>query len=339
MDSKELKEYIIKNNLIESVLDKIGCHSFMDCSNDIRCALPNDDNPTKVSINKEDLRVRIFTSGESIYGDLYNLIMYINKCKFKDAFNLCCNILNVDKSYKNDTKKSPIDFFRKIKVKKNKIPKQIYYDLDILNRYSKTPHIDLIRKDAIADINIINKYHIMFDEKTDRIIFPHFKYNDKTKIAGIIGRTINPAYKELKIPKYLSLLDTPYEKKYNLYGLSHNIKSIKKEGIVVIFEAEKSVVKADIFGYPIGVAVGCHEISDFQRKLLIKLNVEICIAFDKDVDEEYIKSICKNFNYFRKVSYIKDKYELLKAKDSPVDRGIKRWGHLFKHRIEYKEVC
>lgn len=337
MDSKELKEYIIKNNLIEDVLEKIGCHSFMYCSSDIRCALPDDDNPTKVSVNKEDLRVRIFTSGESVYGDLYNLIMYVNKCKFKDAFDLCCNLLKVDKSYKSNTKKSPIDFFKKIKIKKDKKPKQTYYGLDILDRYSKTPHIDLIRKDGIVDIDIINKYHIMFDERTERIVFPHFKYNDKTKIAGIVGRTVNPAFEELKIPKYLSLLDEPYEKKYNLYGLSHNIDNIKKEGIVVVFEAEKSVIKADMFGFPIGVAVGCHEISDFQRKLLIGLNVEICIAFDKDVDEEFIKEICKELSYFRKVSYIKDKYKLLKDKDSPVDRGMKRWKYLFKHRITYKE--
>ena len=339
MDSKELKEYIVKNDLIEKVLDKIGCHSFMDCSNDIRCALPNDDNSTKVSVNKENLGVRIFTSGESVYGDIYNLIMYVTKCKFKEAFDLCCNILNVDKSYESNIKKSPIDFFKKIKVKKNKIPEQTYYDLDILDRYNNMIHIDLIRKDGIVDLDIINKYSIMFDERTQRIIFPHFKYNDKTKIVGVVGRTVIPSFEELKIPKYLSLLDTPYEKNYNLYGLSHNIENIKKAGVVIIFEAEKSVIKADMFGCPIGVAVGCHEISSFQKKLLIGLNVEICIAFDKDVEEEFIKEICKELNYFRKISYIKDKYKLLKEKDSPVDRGIRRWKYLFKNRIIYKEEC
>lgn len=336
MNSDELKKYIINNNLIKNILESIGCHSFIN-GKDLRAALPNEDDNTKISLNTETLFIRIFTKGESIKGSIFDLIMYIDNCTFSEAYNKCCNLIGIDNHFDIKKKKSnPLDFYKKIKIFKTYIPNQTYYDLSILNRFSKIPHIDLIHNDGIISQEHINKYYIMFDERTDRIIFPHFKYNDNNLIAGIIGRTINKAYKELKIPKYLNLLDTDYEKKYNLYGLSHNLKYIKKYNIVIVFEAEKSVIKADMFKYPIGVSVGCHEISEFQMQLLISLNVEIVIAFDKDVEDTHILNECKKIYPYRKVSYIKDKYNLLNEKDSPVDRGYKKWEYLFKNKIIYK---
>lgn len=337
MNSESLKEYIIEKNLTRNLLEQIGCHSFMPYTHDIRCALPNDDDNSKVSVNPETLGIRVFTKGKSIYGDIYNLIMYINQCEFKEAYKTCCTLLNVNSNYTKIIKKeSPIDFYKKIKLIKEDMPMQKYYDLSILNRYNKIFHIDLIKNDSLISQKILEKYYVMFDERTNRIVFPHLKYDDKTKVAGVVGRTVNKSYKELKLSKYLSLLDTDYKKLYNLYGLSLNIEYIKEWNIVIVFEAEKSVMKADMFGYPIGVAVGCHELSNFQRKLLIGLDVEVCIAFDKDVELEHILNICKELNYFRKVSYIQDKWNLLKEKDAPVDRGYKRWNYLFRNRIVYK---
>lgn len=336
MDYKELIDFIIKNNLGEYVLQKLGCHSFIVSnkvySSEIRAALPDDDDNTKISINLSTLKVRVFTKKESVYGNIYNLIMYILNCSFSEAVKWCSDVLNISHSY---TKKrvDHISFYKKIKKYSDiKTGNQLYYDKSILNNYIDIVHIDLIKNDGIISLDIIKKYEIKFDDRTDRIIFPHFKYDDKTLVAGVIGRTVNRAYKELKMPKYLSLLPTEYLKQQNLYGFSHNIDNIKKFGIIIVFEAEKSVLKLDMFGLPVGVSVGCHEISKFQKQLLISLNVEICIAFDTDVDSEHIKNTCKDLSYFSKVSYIKDDWSLLKEKDSPVDRGYKKWNFLFKHR-------
>jgi len=335
MNTEEVTSYIVDNNLIKEVLEKIGCHSFIE-GKDLRCALPNDNDSSKVSINKE-MYVRIFTKGESIRGNIFNLIMYIDSCPFIDAFNKCCFILNLDNNYKATKKKSSnIDFYKKIKICKDYIPTQIYYDLSILNRYILIPHIDLIKRDGIISQKHLTKYHIMFDERTDRIVFPHFKYDNSKVIAGIVGRTVNKAFEELKISKYLSLLDTTFKKELNLYAMSLNISYIKEKRIALVFEAEKSCIKADMFGYPIGVAVGSHEVSPFQRRLLIGLDAEICIAFDKDVEKQHILNICKELYPYRKVTYIIDTWNLLNAKDSPVDRGHRKWEFLFKNRIVYK---
>lgn len=339
MNSEELMKYIIDNDLIVTILENLGCHSIKGIS-DIRASLPDDDDNSKISVKIIDdkIKIRVFTKAESIYGNIYNLIMYINQCEFLSAYNWCCNTVGVQSSGKVQTKKDHLEFFKNIKKKRTSYQNnQIYYDLNVLSGYNKLPHIDLIKKDGIISQRVLHKYSVMFDEREDRILFPHFKYDDINKIAGIVGRTVNKAYEELKIPKYMSMLLTEYKKMYNLYGLSHNIKYIKQRGLVIVFEAEKSVIKADMFGYPIGVAVGSHDISDFQQKLLISLDVDICIAFDKDVSEDYILSCCSRFSNYRNVYYIIDAWSLLKEKDSPVDRGHKKWEFLFKHKKLFKE--
>lgn len=343
MNAKEIKKYIYEKNLIKELLEKIGCHSFLpnNNKNELRCALPNEEDNTKVSVFlTEELNVRVFTKGGTIYGSIFDLVMHIYNVSFVDACRKCANLMGLSSNLSKEIykKESPLSFFKNVKKRREKNePQQNTYELSILNKYSKTPHIELIRKDGIL-YDVIEKYHVMFDERSDRIVFPHFKYDDKNKIVGIIGRTVNKAYKELGIPKYFSMEGIKYEKSKNLYGLSHNIDEIKKRGICVVFEAEKSVMKIDMFKDPIGVSVGCHELSSFQVKLLISLNVEIVIAFDKGVDEQHILDTCKKLSKYRKVSYIKDKWGLLKEKDSPADRGYKVWRYLFRNRIQYHEV-
>lgn len=336
MDAKELKKYIYDNDLIEDILNKIGCHSFVPYSDEIRCALPSDNDNSKVSISlDEHLNTRIFTSGETIFGSIFDLIMHIDKLEFKEATRKCASLLGLSSKGRIRKKADHLDFFRKIDKKKKKRKEIVYqeYDISILDKYSNTPHIDLIKKDSIFG-DVLDRYHVKFDERTDRVVFPHFKYNDNSKIIGLIGRTVIPAYRELNIPKYFSMEGIKYEKSKNLYGYSHNLFDYKEKGYIVIFEAEKSVLKLDMFGFPVGASVGCHDISEFQKKLLISLGVEIVIAFDKGVDEEHIKGICNELNKYSKSSYIMDKWGLLKNGDSPVDRGYKKWNFLFKHRVQ-----
>jgi DNA primase len=334
LDAKSVKEYIIKNDLLIDLLTKIGCHSFTWYSKEMRCALPNDDDNSKVSIFlNEELSVRIFTKGETIYGSIFDLIMYIDGSSFPEAFKKCTNLLGLSNvNIKVVKKDSPLDFFKKIKRNKLQATQnQQYYDRSILDKYSTVPHIDLIKDGILFDV--IEKYDIRFDPNSDRIVFPHFKYDDKNKIVGLIGRTVIKAYKELNIPKYFSMEGIKYEKSKNLYGLSHNIENIKKYGLIIVFESEKSVLKSDMYGLPIGVAVGCHDLSAFQKKLLISLDVEIVIAFDKDVEENHVINLCKQLSPYRKVSYISDRWDLLNEKDSPADRGIKKFNFLMKHRV------
>ena len=64
----------------------------------------------------------------------------------------------------------------------------------------------------------------------------------------------------------------------------------------------------------------------------------IIIAFDKDVEEEHLIATCERFAKFSNVSYIFDKWNLLDEKDSPVDKGYKRWKFLYEHRVHYNKT-
>ncbi|AKO92024.1 hypothetical protein BEH_07860 [Priestia filamentosa] len=338
MDARELEKYIIENDLLQQLLEKVGCHSFVPYANEIRCALPDENDNSKVSIFPDNLSIRVFTKGETIYGRIYDLVMYIYDIPFTNAYKKCLALLGLSGGI--ITKKTDhLAFFKGIKTKRKRTTsdnEQVYYDISVLDKYSKIPHIDLIHKDSIIGQDVIDKYHVRFDEQSERIIFPHFKYDDKNKIVGVVGRTVNKAWEELNIPKYFPIDGMRYEKSSNLYGLSHNMESVQQTGQIVVFEAEKSVIKLDMFGYPIGVSVGCHEVSNEQLKILLSLNCEVVIAFDKGIEKSHVLETCGRINKFQKVSYIEDKWDLLKKGDSPVDKGYKKWNFLLKHRTFVK---
>ena len=123
----------------------------------------------------------------------------------------------------------------------------------------------------------------------------------------------------------------------NLYGLQENYEGIQKAGDVCVYESEKSVLKRHSRLDRTGVAVGSHNLSDEQVKILVGINVNITLAYDKDIPLKHIRSECERFYGLRNISYIYDKYDLLKEKDSPADAPNKIYNYLFKHRIKYDE--
>lgn len=342
MDSKVLKEYIYENNKIKFVLEKLGMHTLDETDKYVSGAFPDGDNPKGCLVYKSKyLNITSYTrtikNENGFRPDIINLVMFIKTLGVGESICWICDILGINK-YQNTKKKEKtelgniFDFYRKLNIKSIENYKSPpYFDVSILDNYDKELHIDLIRKDFILP-DFADKYQLRFDTKSNRIIFPHFAHDDITKILALVGRTVNPAFKELKIPKYLTILGEGYEKTNNLYGLSHNIENIKKYKKVLVFEAEKSVIKADILGYPFGVSVGCHEISETQVKLLIALGVEIIIAFDKDVSLEHIKKMCDKFKNFREVTFIYDEENFLNEKDAPVDKGKLIFDYLYRIR-------
>ena len=139
-------------------------------------------------------------------------------------------------------------------------------------------------------------------------------------------------YEILGIPKYFGVIG--YPKSMNLYGLYENYEEIQRRGKVVILEGEKSTLKLRSMGYPIGVALGGHEISREQIKILIGLNVDIIFALDKDIDKQVSIDMCKEFKGIRNAYYIDDKYDILGEKDAPVDKGLKVWQYLYKNKVK-----
>jgi len=334
MNASKLKEYIIENDLTIKILESIGCHSIHCSEKEIRCALPNKTNDTALSI-KSNLYVRSYSADNEFQGDIITLVMEICKISFVGSIKYIHKILDIPYKYeikKEEKNNNPLDIFLKASShNSNEV------DIDLINKsclseYIHHPHINFVREGILASTH--KEFAIAYDPETHRIVIPHRYWSgDRDEFIGIIGRTVIDNWKELGVHKYFPLKKHP--KSINIYGLNENYKTIQDKGHVVVFEAEKSVLKRHSRFDGTGVALCGHSISKEQVKILSSLNVEIVIALDKDIDEYRTYEICENFYKTRKVSFILDRNNILGQKDSPADAHNDLYVELFNNRETY----
>jgi DNA primase len=337
MVADDLKNYIITNNCIEQILLSLNCHSIKTFATEIRAGLPEHKSSTAVAVKKDNLKTKVYTHDKTINGDIFTLVMELKECSFFKALKYVHELLGIpftyiDTTHQEEEKIDILKVFKRVKTSsvQDNIPLKRYND-SILNRFINLPVIWFI-KEGISPATQI-KFRIGFCPEHNRITIPVKYWNsDDDEYMGVIGRTVLPDWEMLDIPKYFPLIAFPKSK--NLYGYHENYKAIQETGEVIIFEAEKSVLKADTMKINNCVALGGHEISNEQLKILIGLNVDIIIAFDKDICEEFLITTGNRFKYCRNVYYIWDKYNLLDEKDSPIDKGYKRFNYLLKHKIQ-----
>lgn len=352
MTIQELKEYIYKEGKIEFILESIGCHSikyhqnkkYYSCAN-----IPNQDgdgdNKTAINVyNDENLGCINYTRNIGKPADLITLVGYNMNLSFVESVKYLHKLLGLKYQYnsrqesKDKTDKiDPLEIFKKVKRKRNKVNINDIeiYDSSIIEEYEPVLHIDWVREDGITEFTR-KKFNIGYSHKHKRIVIPvRYWAGEEDDYIGIIGRTVIPNYDLLDIPKYYPLKQ--YPKSLNLYGLQENWKVIQKNNLVVLAESEKSVLKRHSRLDGTVVAVGSHNLSSEQIKILISLNVEIVIAMDQGIDINHIRSMCENFYNIRQVSYIMDKWGLLKEKEAPMDLHDKYYKFLLKHRIVYDE--
>ena len=339
MNANELKDYIIKNNKISLVLEKVGCHGIKEYKSEYRAALPNKTNTTAVTVKKENLFTAVNSSDLNFTGDIFVLLMELKNLSFGKANKLMHEYLGLQYSFSKHqkTKESVdiLDVFKRIKRHTCIVNREVeIYDESICKEYVNLPHISWIR-DGIMPF-ACKKFKIGYSFDKKRIIIP-WRYwcgSDK-QYVGIVGRTTIPNYEELDIPKYFGI--KPFSKGMNVYGLYENYQTIQEKQYVVVFEAEKSTLKRYSRKDGTGVAIGSHSLSDEQVKILIGLNVDIVIALDEGIDINEIRKECEKFYGIRNVYYIYDKWGILDKKESPADRPNKQYEFMFKYKIKYDE--
>jgi len=342
----ELIQYIIDQNLIQKVLDDLGCHDLKPYTTEYRCGLPNHKNKTSVSIKKDTLKTKIFQSdGGIVRGDLLTLTMYIKNISFVEANKYLHKLLGLKYQYKKTKNKNkqeedrtdPLEIFKKIKRKRKSVNINDIeiYDNTIIEEYEPCLYIDWVKEDGIMEFTR-KRFNIGYSYKHKRIVIPvRYWSGEDDDYVGIIGRTTVKSYDLFDIPKYYPLKQ--YSKSLNLYGLQENYKSIQEKNIIVIAESEKSVLKRHSRLDETVVALGSHSLSEEQIKIIIGLNVEVVIAMDEGIDINYIRAMCENFYGIRRISYVFDKWGLLKNKEAPMDLPDKYYKFLLKHRVIYDE--
>lgn len=342
MDTISLKEYIFKNEKIEFVLEKIGCHHIKFHSNKdfFSCGNYNGDNISAVNVkNNKYLNVINWTREKDFddTSDIITLVQYNKNCSFLEAVKYLHGILGLEykcerKSKKAKEKKDPLYIFKKWENKQKLVDVDDIHilDEDLLNDFIPILYIGWLREGIMPWT--AKKFGLAYSYKYKRVVIP-IRYWLTGELLGTNMRTTVENWEELDIKKYY--LTPSYQKSLNIFGLYENYNDIQKAGYVVIYEAEKSVLKRDSLNDPTGVAIQGHSLSDEQVRVLIGLNVDIIISMDNDVPLQEVRHMCEKLYKGRNVYYTHDKWDLLGEKDSIADMPNKIFNFFMKHKVKY----
>lgn len=231
------------------------------------------------------------------------------------------------------------------KENKKQIVEMKVYDDNFLNFL---PHPRILNWEAEGiSADIINKYKICYNSSSQAIVIPH--YDKDNNLVGVRERTLIKENEENGKYRPMVLNSKMYNHPlgFNLYNLNNSKNNIKMLKKVIIFEGEKSpLLYASYFGSENDITVACcgSSLSSYQVELLLNLGIdEMIIAFDKQFkeigDDEWkgwtkkLTQINNKYSSQVKISYLFDKNNLLKYKDSPIDEGKDIFLQLFKERI------
>lgn len=362
MDEKERLENI-KNNLsidqIADLLMTLGADPIVKGELIICRTICHGGDSHKLYYYENTHLFRCYTECSDTF-DIFELIVKIqnqggSKYSLPQALHYICNYFNIELEVKNfkeeNTQLQDWKIFNRYDKILNKECNEIrktelnIYDGKILD-FLPRPRIIPWEKEGITK-DVIDNHNICYNPSSQAIVIPH--YNINGELVGIRERTLikeNEVYGKYR-PMYLNKKMYNHPLGFNLYNINNSKDNIKKTKKVIIFEGEKSpLLFASYFGQEndITVAVCGSNLSSFQVQLLLDLGVEeLIIAFDKQFqklgDKEHLgwvkklKEINKKYSKYVKVSYMFDKENKLKYKDSPIDEGKDTFIELFEKRF------
>jgi len=206
MNAEELKEYLKEDiERIEKVLESIGCHRIWRTRSEIRCAPPHSQNHTSISVNIETLFCKYYKEGDTFRGDIFSFLQYMRNESFSDSFRFTRSIFGLSGRFTKETKIDPLAKFKRLRsqtktvvdVREREIPK---FGQEAISDFVQLPHINLFYEGITPQVS--EQFQISYDDRLDRIVFPHFHYDDIGAIVGITGRTLRSAeeMKQFMIP-------------------------------------------------------------------------------------------------------------------------------------------
>lgn len=289
------------------------------------------------SMSVFDFIIKVYqTRGYKIeFREAYNILDEIVSKRIKNGFAILSNPkpLVPDKIEKNWEEQLPV------------------YNHHILECFTQQPRfLDVWMSEGI-DYDVLIEFGVRFDMVRNRIVFPILDRNGR--LVGIRVRNFNQDDLDSG-RKYMPLWHN--EELYNcpkmmvVYGYYQNKAIIKKLKEVIVFEAEKSVLKyGSCFTQNKSVAVGGSSFSQYHGIILKDAGVtKIVLAFDNDYSEDgdryyglkkMIKEAKKIQDMGFEVEIIYDwEQEYLGNKDAPIDLGRSVYSKLYRERKKLAEV-
>jgi DNA primase len=177
----------------------------------------------------------------------------------------------------------------------------------------------------------LERFQVRYDSVSNRIVFPVRSMDGK--IMNICGRTLDENFKAKRIPNYVYMRSVGALP--TIFGFAENEKFIRRANQIVLFEGAKSVLLADTWGVRNTGALLTSHLGDWQMRALLRLQIPVVFALDKEIEPHADKRICRLSKYVTTETIV-DTKNLLQAKMAPVDAGPATFQTLLGERIRIR---
>lgn len=262
-------------------------------------------------------------------GGILGFLIDYEGMEFEEAVEKGARLANLDLSKMCQSK--TITFLKKIRAmyrKPNTAYEHKVLDAGILQKYKSAPIQEWLNEGIKQEV--MDLFGVRADTWQNRIVYP--VYDIHGNLINIKGRTRYPNFKQMKIPKYINYFEVGVMDYFQ--GLNITLPYISEKKEAIIFESIKSVMKAYGWGCKNCISAEKHTLTKEQIDLLIKLRVNVVLAYDSDVSyrSDEVKQDIAKLRRVTNVYVIEDKNKLLggaESKNAPVDCGEKIWNELY----------
>ena len=324
MDIEILKEHILENNFIPTILEELGCHHIRKKDGYFQCANPDGDNTTAVCVYENTSLTTInytrdISNGKNIHTDLISLVEFYKNETFPYAVKWICDVLDID-YYSNLDEDLPKSLqLTKMLVEMQSVDTESETEKPLkpisekILSYFKPYVNDMFNEDGVS-YETQAEFEIGYDEFTNRITIPI-----RDDLGNLVGVKARYFYRQVPEDEQKFMYIEKCARSQILYGLYKTINFIKKAQRVFVVEAEKGVQQLYDKGYFEAVATGGSKISKNQIDKLTRLCVPIIFVFDKDITKEELDNIASRFIDGTEVYALIDTIGILNEKESPTD--------------------
>ena len=327
MDIEYVKNYILENSFIPTILEKLGCHHIKYCGEYYKCANPDGDNSGAITIYcTENLTTIDYTrqlSQDDRTHDIFDLVKFFEQCNFFQALKTVCEWIELDYYVDPEAELPESIKLTQLIYNLQKEDDEINEDKPIkpipekILSYYKPYVNDMFHNDNIS-YEVQREFEIGYDDFSNRITIPI--RDEIGSLVGVKGRLFQREIAEDEM-KYLYI--EPCNRSQILYGLYKSIPYIERTGKVYVCESEKGVLQLWSMGISNCVATGGKRVSRVQIEKLTRLCCEVIFLFDKDVDREELESLANRFLDSVPLYTVIDNDNILGEKESPTDNPEK----------------
>lgn len=331
----ELKKQLLENpENICTLLEEFEFEHITIKRNEIRFAR-NSEGGQNIRIKLENNNyLNVTDYARSEHCDIVSYIIKEKHTDFKTILTAIKKILHLSDDWRPQSNKREIfgGVYSRI-INKTK-PQPKVYNESILNNYLKVGNTRFL-KDHLS-LESQRRFEIMYNVETDRIVIPI-----RNTFGDLCGTKCRRNYDtdNEDDPKYI--FEYPCQKSLILYGAYQNYPWLYGSDKIFIFEAEKSVIAADSYGYQNAVSIMGNILSENQAKELLSLNAkEYCFMLDEGLDPEItyknaqtLKSLATMRKF--KITWFDWRNSLsIGEKESPTDGGKDNFYYILNNEIQ-----